>query len=333
MPAAPIPVRPEYVSTKPSTNTPPKPSTNTTNTTNSGGGGGGGVSAAESRAVARENAAKKKAGQKYLAQAANLEAQAKALKYALSNSYGKNRDQNLADLNQALNQQFALLKGGASARAEEFVKAGGDTAKATAGNAEEGASNAVRERQDSLANLLEQGAGETDTIKTMLLAARNWNANQSEGNRAYFDTMRSVNQGITDLNIDTQTGLSNAFMSTEGERDRIWQDFYNRRSESFTQLGNIKGQQRDYYASAKEMGVSPKKGSESAAKKTSEKAFMDASKEAAKSYKQAALPTWISGYKGQAKQEARLSNTNLAAAVQFDEMQKAEGASLRRWQG
>lgn len=332
----------KLVGTRP-TSPPPKPPGNrksgiddkgNKNDKKKSGGGSSGADlarAAEKRAIARENAAKKKAGKRYLESAKNLEAQAKALRHALKTDFASSRDQNLRDLGLILGQQIGLLKEGHALRSEQFLKSAADTEKATAGTSEAGISNAVRERADSMSALLEQGAGETDTLKTLVMAARNWSANQGEVNRAYFDSMRSVNQGIVDLNIDTKSALANATVQNESERERIWQDFYNRRSESFTQLGNIKGQQRDYYAQAKEMGVKPKKGLEKSAKKTSEQAFMDAAKEAGKSYVNRGLPEWVQKFEGQREVAARQSNSNLAAAVTIEPLEKAEGATLRKW--
>jgi hypothetical protein len=287
--------------------------------------------AAENRAVARADADKRKAGKRFLESAANLEAQAKAIREALKRQFGHNRDNNLRDVSRSLTEQLTTLKAGSKLRALEFLKTGSDTEKATSDAQESAFSNATRERQDTMTEVLTQGAGETDTMRAMLMAARNWHANASEQNRSYYDTMRTVNAGITDLNVDTQTALANAARTAEGQREQVWQDFYNKRGEAFTQLGNVKGQQAEYYAQAKEMGVAPKKGVEAAAEAAMKKAFMDSAKEAGKSYTQKTLPKWISGYQGQAAVETRQSNTNLAAAVTMDPLEKAEGASLRKW--
>jgi hypothetical protein len=189
----------------------------------------------------------------------------------------------------------------------------------------------VRERADTLSNILEQGAGETDAMKAMLMSARNWSSNAGEANRAYFDSMRSINTGIVDLNLDTKSALAGAATSAEGERDRIWQEYYNNRSQAFTQLGNVKGQEADFYAQAKEMGVKPKKGAEKDAEDAMAKAFKDAAVESGKGYTQQALPEWISGFTGQEQLQAKQSNTELAAAVTMDKVAKAEGATLRKW--
>lgn len=297
----------------------------------SGGGGGYSPRAAERRAVNRENAAKRKAGKRFLESAANLELQAKALRHALKTDFAKSRDQNLTDVSQTLNSQVAQLKLGHSQRSQDFLAAADNTKQATASTAEQGFSNLTRERAESMSSILEQGAGETDALRARLIAARNWQANTHESNRSYFDSLQTVNQGINDLNIDTRNALSNAFSTSEAERDRLWQDFYNRRGETFTQLGNIKGQQADYYAQAKEMGVKPKKGAEKAAEKEMEKSWMDASKEAGKSYVQKKLPDWAGKFAGQAKVQTKLTNTNLAAAIDLGEVKKAEGSTLKKW--
>lgn len=287
--------------------------------------------AAQAKADKKEAAAKKKAGQKYLEQAGNLEAQAKAIRQALDIDFASARDNNLGDIDRTLTQQLATLTSGHRLRSQEFLKSAQDTEQATAGTAESAYGNLIRERQDTLAGILEQGAGETDTMKAMLMSARNWSANMGEANRAYFDSMRGVNAGIMDLNVDTKAGLAGAATSAEAERDRIWQDYYNRRSEAFTQLGNVKGQQRDYYAQAKEMGVKPKKGTEKAAKDAMEQAFNDSAIESGKSYTQQGLPAWISDFQGQEQVEAKQSNTELAGALTMEKMAKAEGATLRKW--
>jgi hypothetical protein len=288
------------------------------------------VSSAERRAVARENSQKRKAGKRFIESANTLEKQAKALRHALKYDLKKARDQNLTDVGTVLTGQINQLKLGNTQRARTFLDSAANTTKATASTAEQGFSNLARERADSMGSLLEQGAGESDTMRAMLIAARNWQANTHESNRAYFDSMQSVNQGLVDLNIDTRSGLANAWTSAEGERDRLWQDFYNKRSETYTQLGNVSGQKADYYAQAKEMGVSPH-GKDKKAKSEMGKSYMAGSKEAGKSYKQKALPDWVAKYEGTKAPEARQSNTDLAAVVDLKRADKAEGSTLKKW--
>ena len=203
-------------------------------------------------------------------------------------------------------------------QAGEFLKSARDNEVAAGSTAERSFSNLVRERQDALTGILEQGAGETDTMRAMLMTARNWHSNASESNRAFYDTQRSINAGINDLNIGTQTELANAASTAEADRERMWQKYYDNRVEAFAQLGNIKGQQADLYAQAKELGVKPKKGVEKAAEKAMANAFKDSAVEAGKSYTKQGLPTWIADYRGQDQVKVEQSNSKLAAAVTFD---------------
>jgi hypothetical protein len=287
--------------------------------------------AAEKRAVARANADKKKAGKRFLEGATNLEAQAKAIRQALDIDFASARDNNLADIDRVLSSQLGMLTSQHRRRADEFLKTASDNEIAAGSTTERSFTNLVRERQDALTGILEQGAGETDTMRAMLLTARNWHANASESNRAYFDTQRSINAGINDLNIGTQTELANAATTAEADRERMWQKYYDNRVEAFTQLGNIKGQQADLYAQAKEMGVKPKKGAEKAAEDAMNKAFKDSAVETGKSYTQQGLPTWISDYQGQEQVKSYQSNSELAGALTMDKAAKAEGATLRKW--
>jgi hypothetical protein len=287
--------------------------------------------AAEARADKKQKARDKKAGQKYLEQAENLSAQAKAIRQALDIDLASARDNNLGDISRSLNESLTALRSDADRRAKTFLTAAADSEKATGDTAERGISNAVRERQDTLTNILEQGAGETDAMKAMLMSAKNWQANAAENNRAYFDTINTVNAGINDMNIDTKQAMAGQWSGAEAARDEVWQTFYNNRGQAFTQLGNVLGQQADFYASAKEMGVKPKKGAEKAAEDAMKKAFKDSAVESGKGYTQQATPEEITGYTGQELIRAEQSNSKLEAAMTFDQVAKAEGATLRKW--
>jgi hypothetical protein len=289
--------------------------------------------AAENRAVARANADKRKAGQRYLKQASNLEAQAKALQRALQKEFAKNRDVNLGNIGQRLTENLGMLKDDAAKRGGILEEATTNTEVATGQQENQSLTNMVRERADAMSMLLEQGMGETDQMRAMLMSARNMNANQNEGNRSYFDTMQSINSSITDLNADTRTALANTYGEAESERGRIWENYYAKRNQGFTQLGNIRGQQADAYANAREMGVNPGKAKENAAQTGMKSNYESAATEAGKAYKEKALPDWMRDWAGTATKTAKVQNTNLASAITIDKAEKADGASLRRWEG
>ena len=333
MPNDTIPTAPSGGSGSSSSGSSSRPATPTSSASSAQASANAAARAAEARAVARANADKRKAGQRYLKQASNLEAQAKALKRALQTEFARNRDVGLANVGQRLTENMALLKDDASKRGGQLDVAADSTGKAAGQQENQSLSNMVRERADAMSMLLEQGMGETDQMRAMLMSARNMNANQNEGNRSYFDTMQSINQSITDLNADTRTGLANTFGEAEAERGRLWESYYSKRNQGYTQLGNIRGQQADYYANAREMGVNPGSAKEKAAEKAMRDSYEAAATEAGKAYKEQALPSWIRDWQGTSVKDAKVQNTNLAAALTIDKVDKAEGASLRRWNG
>jgi hypothetical protein len=254
-----------------------------------------------------------------------------------------------------LGQQLDILRESAGMRGDVLLDWASDTEKRTGDIQEQGIRNLVRERADSMTAILEQGAGETDAVRAMLVNARNWHNNASDASSTYYDTMQSINQGITDLNIDTKTALANAQMTAEGKREEQWQVFYDRRAEAMTQLGNTYGTRVELLGQARESGQQaidatadlgkkaakkakaqaqagmPNDGSTAGARKQMKKWFAAASNELGKSYVQKPLPEWIDNWKGTAQVDRRQENTNLASAPIFEGVQRAQGATLRKW--
>lgn len=300
----------------------------------SGGGSGGGgknESPVDKQLRAQEER-DTRAGKSELQKAKDLEAQLEAFRIALSSKgLSKARRQNIRDVEQALLSQLNEAKQGATMRYDTFLTAAQNAEVDTARVAETGVSNMVRERQETMSQLLSQGAGETDAARAMLMAARNWQANAGEANRAYFDSMASTNAGITDLSLDTETAMANAFRGAESEKDRLWQEYYKSRADVLTNRSNTYNQMLAHYRVAESYEVEPKKGKKKEAKTGIEQDSAASARTLAKSYKQKQLPDWISGYSAGAQLEARQGNTNLAAAPVIEASVKPDGASLRRW--
>jgi hypothetical protein len=287
--------------------------------------------AAEGRADAKQKAANLKTARRYGQASTDLQFQIRSLRDAIRNSFASARRQNIGDLNLMLGQQLDQMKEDAGLRGAQYLSAVSDAEKATGDELQKGFRNLVRERADSMTAILEQGAGETDALRTMLMNARNWHANASDANRAYYDTMQSVNQGINDLNIDTKTAMANAHMTNEGQKEAAWQGFYNQRASALTELGNTYGKQAEYLAQAKELGLKGTKPRLATARTGMKKAFAASSNELGKSYVQQPLPDWIEGWQGTALQERRQENTNLASAPVMEGVRRAQGATLRKW--
>lgn len=226
----------------------------TSSTSSSRSSGGGGASGYEKRAIARENQAKSDAADRYVRQAKTLEAQASALQRALRKSFDARRDQQLGDITEQMRQQKGLLREGFRKRYRSLKGASEDNEKAEAGQSSINAANVLRERGDAMAEIAALGAGGSDSLQAQLMSLRNWQANQTEVNRGYYDTLRSINSSLTDLEVDTKTALANAEIEANADKEQVWTDFYNQVSETQTQLGNVRGQQADLYNQAAEMG-------------------------------------------------------------------------------
>jgi hypothetical protein len=274
-----------------------------------------------------------RAGKSELQKARDLEAQLEAFKLALSKKgLSKARRQNIQDVERALRSQLREAKTAATQRYDAFLTAGRNAEMDTGRVAETGITNMMRERQEAMTQLLSQGAGETDAMRAMLMAARNWQSNAGESNRAYFDSMASTNAGITDLSLDTETSMANAWRGAESEKDRLWQEYWKSRADTFTSRSNVYNQMMAHYRVAEAYDVEPKKGKKKEAKAGIEEDSVASAKAMSKSYRQKRLPGWIAKYSAGPQLEAKQNNTNLAAAMTIEPTVKAEGASLRRWE-
>lgn len=267
-----------------------------------------------------------KAGQRYKEQAANLEAQAKSLLYALRHSYGDALKQKLQNVNEALEQKLFVDEQGYSKRVRSLTGAIGDNAKSEALQSGINASNQIRERNSALSEAMLQGSGESDMLQAQMMSLRNWQANQGEVNRSLYDTLRSVNSSLTDLNVDTKTARVNLEAEALADKELLWTNYYNQRGESWTQLGNIRGQQADYLDMAKEYGVG--KGGNT---KAAEKAFMHAAKEAGKAWDSPGISDELLNWQGRDpfRQDNNMSKLQSAQTVNLGK--RPEGATLREW--
>ncbi len=164
----------------------------------------------------------------------------KALKQLLEGGFAKARDQQLANIDTMYATQDADLLKGYGLRSEQLGLARKDNDKSEADASFANLANRARETQDILAQTAEQGAGESDTAKAQLMAIQNWDANQGEVNRSYFDTVRSVNNAVNDLNVDTRTARINLATQMLGDKQQAWANYQNQMVETATQAANLR---------------------------------------------------------------------------------------------
>lgn len=302
-------------------------------------GGGGGVDpnafarAAERRALARERAAKKAASKRFKDQAQTLQKQANALKKALDGGYREALDLRLSNVDLLQRQQDESLLQSYERRAGSLEGADEDNRKAESDSSYQNLANRARERSNAMSEAMMQGAGESDVLRTQLMSLRNWNANQSEINRSFFDGLRSINTSLTDLNVDTRTGRLNIESQANADRDQYWTQFYNQMADSNTQLGNIYGQQAELYGMANEQVKSKAtQKSQKSKSNASGKAFQEAAKYATSAWENPGASEELQNWEGREQFIGNLNNTILSGQAETGTTQKRpEGASLRSW--
>lgn len=191
---------------------------------------------------------------RYVTDAENLQGQVKALNKAISGSFRQALKQRLANITLVRDEQSSLIEQGYEMRSASLDADAENNLTAATDSGNLNLLNQARERASAISEAMAQGAGESDALRVQLHSLRNWDANQDGINRAFHDGQRSINAARTDLNVDTRTALANVWSESNADREQMWSNFYNQQSESQTQLGNVLGQQAEYYGLAIEAG-------------------------------------------------------------------------------
>lgn len=304
----------------------------------SGGGGGGdpylaAQKAAQAKADAKEREAKRKSSDRYVKQAETLQKQANALRIALGGK-GFKRALNikLGNIATVQKQADAVIMKGFNERVGDLRGTALDNEKAAAQQSLAALSNRGRERQQTISEAMLQGAGETDLLRAQNMALSNWEVNQAETNRNYFDTLRSTNTAIGDLNIDTRTARVNAATQANADREGLWTTYYNQMSDAYTQLGNVKGQQAEYYGLANEQVSS--KSSRKRQRQTSGASgdyYAKASRAQGSAWKNPGVSKSLMNWAGAADEKAEEFSQRPVGASLFKAGKAPEGATLRKW--
>ena len=244
------------------------------------------------------------------------------LQFKLLGSFASSRDTKLSNLQRALESSDRILRDGYSNTLGSLQGNARDNDNAESDNSFRNVANALRERNDIMAEAANQGAGESDIINAQLMALRNYSNNQSEVNRSFFDTLRSVNNAITSLNTDTVTSRNNLFNQAESDRESAWANYYNQVTDTWTQIGNIENSNSNIDSDSS-VGYQRAYG----------QAANEAAAAAASSYQRQAAPAGWDEWEGKgSKEERALNSNNRAAMVNLGGPRKRpEGANLRKW--
>ena len=300
-----------------------------------GGGGGDPYKEALARQERKEAHAKRAASDRYLKQAAGMQGQITALRNSLSSrGFLKALRQRLANVDIVTRQADANLMDGYRERVGQLRGAASDNEKAAGDSSQQNLMNRARERANAVSEAALQGAGESDQLRSQVMSLRNWAANQAEIDRGYFDTVRSINSSLTDLNVDTKNARLNVAAQGNADRDQAYTDYFNQRSETFTQIGNLFGQRSELYGLANEqVGSKKTRRLRDQAIRRSDSAFMSASRENARIWKNPGVPKRIRNWEGVDDFETPApAPVGRSIVTDLSEPRKApEGATLRKW--
>ena len=108
--------------------------------------------------------------------------------------------------------------------------------------------NRSRERNSALDEAAMQGAGESDTLRSLGMSARNWAANQQQVNRSHADTERGINNEIGDLNAETRRNLIQIDRDKEEANSNAWNEFNDRNATAYGNRGDLRGELSEQYA-------------------------------------------------------------------------------------
>lgn len=240
--------------------------------------------------------------------------QIKALEELLNKGFAAARDTKLANIKKITEQQDAELMRGYEARTTSLLAADKDNEKAESDASFANLANRARETGNMLDEFIVQGAGETDMLKAQLMSLRNWDSNQADVNRSYFDTQRSVNSAINDLNATTRTARINLQTEALSDYEQVHTNYYNQRADAYTQLGNIR---------ANPYSDSYKKDA---------KDYENMAKEAAQAWVNPGVNESLRNWNGKYKPtEDTLTNSKVQAMQLQQPMKRPEGSTLRRW--
>jgi len=236
---------------------------NRTNPTGATSGSGGSASSSTSSTTASYQAEQRKrdmaARDRYIEDAENMGGQVDALRRALglnsrdgrlNGTFRKALRDRIDNIMLVRDEQLDVVRDGFEDRKASLDADEANNRTAASDSSVMNETNRGRERASAISEAMAQGAGESDTLRVQLHSLRNWDANQDGINRAFADGQRSINNSRIDLDTDTRTGMANIYSEANADKQAMWDNYYNQTSEAQTQLGNVLGQQAEYYGLA-----------------------------------------------------------------------------------
>lgn len=245
---------------------------------------------------------------------------------ALLNSLGgfaSGRDTQVANAGRQLEATLQGILGNYSAAVGDYEETAEGNKQDQASKSAANLTNRARERISLLLQAASQGAGETDQLRTTIMAALNADANQQEIDRSFFDTERNINSQIAGANQQAVSQRRSAWEQNQEQVASAWNEYWKNYSDTMTNVQRTAASNTnvdsDYSTgfNADLRGLNP---------------VDEASKFAGKTYQtENKDDDWFNNFLGRKEgKNTEVTSTNRAAAVAIGAPKSAEGATLRR---
>jgi hypothetical protein len=240
--------------------------------------------------------------------------------------------QNLKNIEEAMKDADALLVKSYNEGVGSLAEAAANNEKAADTQGFANVGNRARERMNAMSELSAQGAGESDVLRGQGMSLRNWSQNQNEVNRAYHDSLTSTNASLDELTSSTRNARGSNFQDYQNQKQQAWETYNSSKSEAYTQLGNVYGQQAQYYADANEQRPNARsRRRRDRSQRRADRMFMRASDAAWDSRDAKEVPDEIMDWQGAANFENKVTNNNINSMGAGPALNRPEGATLRKW--
>lgn len=182
--------------------------------------------------------------------------------------------------------------------------------------------NRARERMGNLAQVLSQGGGETDALRALLTVFQNYDANQLDVTRSFFDTERGINSQIAGANSQAETNRRSAWQQFQEARSQAENDYYKNYMDVWTNAQRTAAQNTNVdsdYSSAFNANFGGKNAEEEAARYAGKQYQVESKDE-----------DWYKNFEGRKEgQDTKTTSTSRAGTVTVRAPKAAEGATLR----
>ena len=239
--------------------------------------------------------------------------------------YASGRDTQIGNAQKALNDSLSGILSNYNSAVKDYNLTGVANEEDESSKSAANVQNRARERMSLLEQAASQGAGETDQLRAQIQAFNNFDANQLEVTRSFFDTQRSVNSQIAGANSQAESSRRSSWNQNQEAVGNAWNDYWKNYSDVWTNIQRT-GAGNTNVDSDYSQGFTANYGGYDP--------VAEASKTAGLAYQnQQQDEAWYTNWDGKDNgRDTKVAATNKAAATTIKAPKAAEGATLReKW--